>query len=837
MVINMKIFRLSLFNLRKNRREALAIVFLTLITVFLLGTVAANIAKASTVFEDSFDATGSVNNYLVFRDGKYREEYKEILEDEYVKEEVIKVDLLYAIAAGVINNQNEKIAYNILFFTEENERRIESFVKGNSLSEEEISGLKHPIWLPQYFEITGGFKPGDIFTVVTGGRDYPFEIAGFYETGLGNDNNVGVKCIVTDRDYTLLSSIYEEDVLLGYNSDTSLPDEEFISRCEEESSENITASFWYFDKPILKMSATVYLDMFMYISGGLSLITLVAVFFLIRHKIKNDIEDQMQQIGVLEALGYTSSDISKSYIFEYVITGGIGALLGAVCAVAFTPVMDMFCRIMMNRNVHGNSNIAMIFVTALIMVIVITAFALIKAGTVKKYPPVVAFRRGIKTHHWGRNAFPLEATRSNINLRLALKNTYRNAAQNIGTGACVALATVSMLFCLSTAVFFSDGLSGLLSLMGMEVNDLSVTVLDSVDANEFAEELNSLPEVRKALVTYNFHYLSVQGSVYSGAAQVYDDFNETENIPLYSGRYPEHDNEIAISLFRSRSEGYDIGDSIIVKGDGTQKSFLITGIISGMSNSRMNLYLTDEGYKRVCPNSRPDLVQIYLNEGIDRDEFTAKLASIYGAPVTETEADHDVSGTLEERIRSTADQKIAALMARYGVTDVDYAIKIGDQMITGRSSGLKIKDIGSTLDLAKSQMGSIADATSVFCAGGGIFITLTVAFILSIIATSNVRRQRKDLGIMKSLGYSSKDLMTQLALQVMPATIVSTVIAAVLSVIVEKTFWFALFGVDKATDYAVMIITCVLMVIFCYVVTYLAAGKIKKISVNELMTE
>jgi ABC-type antimicrobial peptide transport system permease subunit len=90
---------------------------------------------------------------------------------------------------------------------------------------------------------------------------------------------------------------------------------------------------------------------------------------------------------------------------------------------------------------------------------------------------------------------------------------------------------------------------------------------------------------------------------------------------------------------------------------------------------------------------------------------------------------------------------------------------------------------------------------------------------------------------MKSLGYSSKDLMTQLALQVLPATIVSSVIGSVLSVIVEKLFWFVLFGVDKATDYAVVIITSVLMVIFCYAVTYLAAGKIKKISVNELMTE
>ena len=837
MVINMKIFRLSLFNLRKNRREAFAIVLLTLITVFLLGTVAANIAKAGTVFEDSFEATGSVNNFVFFRDGKYREEYKEILEEEYVKEEVIKVDCLYAIAAGVINQQNEKIAYNVIFITDENNRKIENFLKEKSLSEDEISKLKHPIWLPQYFEITGGFKPGDTFTVVTGGRDYPFEIAGFYETGIGNDNNWGVKCVVTDRDYTLLSSIYEEDVILGYNSDTSLPDQEFIARCEEESSENIAATFWYFDKPMLKMSATIYLEMFMYISGGLSLITLVAVIFLIRHKIKNDIEDQMQQIGVLEALGYTSTEISESYIFEYVITGGIGALLGAAGAAAFTPVMDMFCRIMLNRNVHGNANFTVIFLIALVMVIVITAFALVKAGAVKRYPPVVAFRRGIKTHHWGRNVFPLESTKNSINLRLALKNTCRNAAQNFGTGACVTLATTAMLFCLSTAVFFSDGLSGLLSLTGMEVNDLSVTVLDSADANEFAEEIETLPEVRKTLVTHNFHYLSVQGSVYSGAAQVYDDFSETENIPIYKGRYPEHDNEIVISLFRSRTEGYDVGDSVIIEGDGTQKSYLITGIISGMSNNKMNLYLTSEGYKRVCPNSRPDLIQIYLHEGVDRDEFTAKLASIYGAPVTETEADYNISGTLEERIRSAADQKIAALMARYGVTDVDYAIKIGDKMITGRSSGLKIKDIGSTLDLAKSQMGTIADATSVFCIGGGIFITLTVAFILSIIATSNVRRQRKDLGIMKSLGYSSKDLMTQLALQVLPATIVSSVIGSVLSVIVEKLFWFVLFGVDKATDYAVVIITSVLMVIFCYAVTYLAAGKIKKISVNELMTE
>ena len=39
-------------------------------------------------------------------------------------------------------------------------------------------------------------------------------------------------------------------------------------------------------------------------------------------------EEQMVQIGVLEALGYTSRELSLSYICEYVLTGGIGAIIG-----------------------------------------------------------------------------------------------------------------------------------------------------------------------------------------------------------------------------------------------------------------------------------------------------------------------------------------------------------------------------------------------------------------------------------------------------------------------------------------------------------------------------
>ncbi|MBO4579647.1 MAG: ABC transporter permease [Clostridiales bacterium] len=833
----MKIFRLSLFNLRKNKKEALAIIFLTFVTVFLLGTVAANIAKISTVFDDSFEASGSVNSFVFFRDRKYRDEYKEILEKDYGIEDVRKVDVLFAISATARDKNGEKIGYNLMMLTEESDRKLEYFVKENCLRDEEIKDLKHPVWLPQYFEITGGYKPGDTFTLLTGGRDYPFEIAGFYQTGFGNETGMALKIVISEEDYALLSSIFEEDVMLGYNSDVSLPSDEYIEKCEKESSENVSSSVWIMDQAEFKLMETVYLDLFMYISGSLSIITLVAAVFLIRHKIKNDIEDQMQQIGVLEAIGYRSGEISMSYIFEYVITGGSGAVLGGVAAVLFTPVMNKFIRIMMNRNVHGTVNIGLVIIVAIIQVIVITVFALLQARMVKKYPPVVAFRKGIKTHHFGKNFLPLRSNKGNINLRLAMKNNFRNAAQNIGTGVCIAIASVSLLFSVHTMIFFMDGYNGLIALTGMEICDDSITLLDGVDAYGFSDELSKLPEVKKTLVTFDFPVLAVKGSDNSGTAQVYDDFNETTNIPVYKGRYPVHDNEIMISLVRSSVEGYDVGDNIIIEGNGTQKSYVITGIVSGMSNSRMNIYLTTEGYQRVVPMREPDVVQLYLNDGVDQDAFEKKLASLYGAPVSDIEEGEITGSDLEERIRAQADITIAKLIARYGVTDVDYAIKVGDQMITGRSGGLTIKNISSTKDLAKSQMGAIGNSTFSFTLMSVIFIAVVVAVILGIIAGSNVRRQRKELGVMKSMGYSSKDLMTQIALQIMPATVISVVIAAVISVFIQKAFWFYLFGVAIPLDIPVMIVTCISMVIFCYVVTYFAASRVKKISVTELMTE
>ena len=834
----MKIFRLSLFNLKRNKREAAAIVFLTFVTAFLMATFAVSITQIGSAFDRCFEETGSADFILLFEDDKYRDIYRDILEEEYNVTDIRESSVLVGMGASIISKKGESTANNIIFADESTERKIENFKKLNALPDDEIEKLSHPIWLPQYFEITAGYAPGDTFRLVFGGRDYPFTIAGFYSTGLYNSSRHMLKCVITDDDMVLLSAVYEEYRLIAFDTEMEFPYEEYYEKCSARSNESVASIVILFDKDTEKWSETNFLNVFLYMSVFLSVVTLICAVFLILHKISKDMEEQMVQIGVLEALGYTSRELSCSYICEYILTGGIGAIIGGITAAAFSPVMDTLTRGMINRDVHTDVDILCILIVVISIIALVTFFALSRAARVKKFPPVVAFRKGIKSHHFGKNILPLEKMRHSINLRLAFKGIFSDLRSNIGSGICMIAAGVAVMFSVYTFDFFRGGYNGLLGVMGMEIPDINITMMSGVNGETFCDEIGKFPEVEKVLLTHAMlNKVEIKGSNQNSTVISYSDFSLTDNIHPKTGRFPEYDNEIMISAKREETENRHIGDNIILKGDVCEKSYMITGIVSAMNNDSMSVYMTEDGYRRIRPSDRPNTVEITLKNEEDRSAFMNKLTALYGASAKDTAYEQSAQGSLEERIRAKADEKMAVLISQYGVTDIDYAIRIGDTIISGNSSRFVIKDISSMKDLAKSQMESIAAVTKTFSFWAVIFIAVVVAVILGIIAASAVKRQRRELGIMKSMGYTSRDLMIQLTLRILPVTIISSCIAAVLSVRVQRAFWMAAFGVQIPESLPLMIGTATALVFYCLIVTYVSAGGIRKISVTELMTE
>lgn len=827
-----------MFNLKRNKREAAAIVFLTLVTAFLMATFAVSITQIDSAFDRCFEETGSADFILLFQADKYRDIYRDILEEEYNVTDVRESSVLFGAAASAKSKKGENIAYNMIFADECTERKMENFKKLNALPDDEIEKLSHPVWMPQYFEITAGYAPGDTFTLVSGGRDYPFTIAGFFSTGLYNYSSGMLKCIITEDDMVLLSAVYEEYHMIAFDTEKEFSYEEYYEKCSAKSNENVLSVVLPLDKDQERLGEIVFLNIFLYLSVFLSVVTMISALFLILHKISKDMEEQMVQIGVLEALGYTSRELSLSYIFEYIFTGGVGAMIGGITAAAFSPVMDTLIRGMMNRDVHTDVDILRILIVVISIIALVTLFALSRAARVKKLPPVVAFRKGIKTHHFGKNILPLEKMRHSINLCLAFKGILNDLRSNIGTGICIVAAGVAVMFSVYTFDFFKSGYNGLVGVMGMETPDISIIMMNGVNGEKFCDEIRKFPEVKKVLLTHETgNYVEIKGSNQSSFVISYADFSLTENIHPKTGRFPEYDNEIMITARREETENRHIGDSIIIKGDVCEKSYLITGIVPAMNNNGISVYMTEDGYRRIRPNDRPNTVEITLKNEEDRPAFMDKLTALYGASAKDMAYAQSAQGSLEERIRAKADEKMAVLISQYGVTDVDYAIRIGDTIISGNSSRFVIKEISSVKDLAKSQMKPIAAVTKTFSFWAVIFIAVVVAVILGIIAVSAVKRQRREFGIMKSMGYTSRDLMIQLTLRILPVTIISSCIAAVLSVWVQRAFWMAAFGVQIPESLPLMIGTAAALVLYCLIVTYVSAGSIRKISVTELMTE
>ena len=217
----MKILRLSIFNIKKRKKEAFVITLLLAISMALMGVGIINIEKADRIFSEAFESTGSYHIMYQMPKEDYKNEFEDVLEDDdrITRHYVFEI-LQYAISTAISYRKDDGTTSNFYsaFVTESVEKKIENFDKKSPLSDQEIADMEHPIWLPYYVKYDMGFKEGDDFTLVIGGKDYPFQIAGFYESGLMSCANTSIKCVLTDDDYDMMSKIVPTQKQIAYDT-------------------------------------------------------------------------------------------------------------------------------------------------------------------------------------------------------------------------------------------------------------------------------------------------------------------------------------------------------------------------------------------------------------------------------------------------------------------------------------------------------------------------------------------------------------------------------------------------------------------------------------------
>ena len=554
------------------------------------------------------------------------------------------------------------------------------------------------------------------------------------------------------------------------------------------------------------------------------------------------LQDQIQSIGVLEALGYTSKEIALSYTAEYLMTALAGVMIGAGGAFALLPVLHRVAETLSGH--HGSLHISPlpILLTALTILIFVGVIAHTRALAVKKYPPVQAFRKGIAVHHFGKNRFPLRNTKNSVHLRLALKGFFDHMKQNSSLTVCIAVSALAAVAGILIADLFASDLKAAAMLTGEEMPDQIVTVMHSANTEELAERISEMQGVKRVQTGSFSLDVSEWMSLYAFDRESclvpvsYPDFSQCENIQATAGRLPEHDNEIAVSKLFAAQHNLKVGDDLTLECNRVKKNYIICGLIPSMSNNGTNLYITEQALKRIMPTYRPSAIEIYLEDKTDRAEFQTLLMQTYGRSVADTRRTESIGDTVWERLSAEADRLIAEYLANHGADHIEYSIQIGDKTISGSSESFAIKNVQDIKHVLQTQMGGIFSTISLTSWSLMGIAAVVSAIIIIALMEQAVRRQRKELGIMLGLGYTTKELMVQLEIRIMPAVIVATILGTVGAAAVLHAAMDIMVGTTPI-HIPMMIVTIIIMILFCFGCAYVGAGRIKKISVTELMTE
>ena len=137
-------------------------------------------------------------------------------------------------------------------------------------------------------------------------------------------------------------------------------------------------------------------------------------------------------------------------------------------------------------------------------------------------------------------------------------------------------------------------------------------------------------------------------------------------------------------------------------------------------------------------------------------------------------------------------------------------------------------DYAEIMDQFGSVIGTVTTSLTIVAAA-------VVMIILSILMENTIRKQYRELGIMKGLGYTSRELMFQMSFRIVPVAVIAALVGTFLSFVSMGLIEMVLGKLSVSVPAVAVVVICVLL--FCFLCAYTGARKIKKISVYELMTE
>ncbi len=845
MVIQMKFknIRVSLKNIKKRRGAACTLALLIMLAATFLFTGINIMNDANQLFNRNVEELEEADNAYVMSKKVYKPEYVTFLEND---ERVSALETQGAVSMDItkLKLSDGDIQVGAAFL---NMEESTGFQKMHIAEQMQGNLPKNAVFVPIVFK-EYGFKQGDSVTLEYKNTYYTFTIAGFVNTTSFSITSMGTfKYYLTPSVYHDIADEIGEGIIVSIkcvdHADTKAIDTD-LREYMRQLADSVSGFQMYSAYNYSEAEAAYnYMgEMLAIVLMCFAFLIVIITALIIRFRILNNMEENMIQIGTLEALGFTTVELQRIYAYEYIITSIAGTILGCVLSYVVLPITGKIIGRMNGLTWYTTFHFVTNLLGGALLIAFVVAICYLSAGRIRKISPVSALAKGMESHSNKHDFFPLEHAKGNMQIVLAAKEFFGFIRQNITVMVCIMGVTFALLCGIYMYVAFGYDLTTVKKISGWEWVDVQIEANETADVNEMKSTIEKLNGVRKVCLAGEMKQNFADGTIVY--ATPYENFAELETLNAFEGRMPQYENEVLVTKSWADRNGKQIGDTISVEYNGFSAEYLVTGYNQSFSNNGNMIEMTGDGYRRINPYGKLNTIDIYLEEGYSPDAVIDEIKSIYGASQEDmAESVNNDALTEDEKIIRAANEKIARLMKSYGVTSVDYSIMLNGKIISGSSRQF---DIETMIDFNKTFGSQLKSVESAF-AGMTLLLlvssVLIICLMLVIIIRALISKSRTRFGIMKAMGYSTGQLMQQIAFSIMPSAVLGTLAGIILNSLTGNhiaTLAMSGMGISKVEfmiSPLVSIMTGAGVLLYTFVIAMLYASRVRKISVYELLMD
>lgn len=707
-----------------------------------------------------------------------REDMAGMLEKEKRTQEFSIEDAMY-IPGGMEYNGGE---INTSFILLNKEEALNRSIGKIELVED--SEYTDGVYLPMIYK-TGEIAAGEKVRLTIGSREMTYRVCGFFNSVMAGSHNCGMCGIL------LTEKPYQELKEKGYAPPSTLVSVRITDKSESENFEMMLNHKVSEKYPLLSVISNSYalVSQSRYISqmicsgvvSAMAFFVLMIVLVVIASNIRNDIQENMRNLGVWKGLGYQSRQLMGAFLLQFLGIAFFAALAGAVLSYGLFPGVNtmMVSQTGIPYEIHFLPIPLLITLTVLCGTVAVTVW--ISSGRIRKITPIDALRQGVQTHNFKRSHVPLDQTRLSLHAALSLKTTLTEMKHN--AAVCITMWMVSLIIVFS-GLMLENVIVDMTPFMELVVGESADSCINiSPEAEEtFLKEMERDGRVENV---YLYHSQTVE---HIGGAELLatfsDDFSKANNQKvIIEGRFPEFENEAAVAVKYARENGWKIGDEIRLGEGEKEENYIISGFTQISNNLGKDCLLTRAGYERL---KKPENLSYYLNlsEDTEIDDFNQEISRRFAG---------DVNRTLNvlETINGTS------------------AVYI-----------LLMKVIVAAILLLS---------------------VLIIVFVLYLLVRTILNKKKKEYGILKALGFTTQQLIFQTALSFMPVVVPSIATGLLVSSFVINPLtavFLRNLGIVTCTFYVPVGFTIaagICVVLFAFGAACLLSWRIKKMTPRELL--